>query len=86
MTNLFDQPVKVRFGQLGVFGFLDVAEILIAFELRMDELIDVAELQFDRRFDVVVANDYRMVVNDLKSALEAAPVIVGEFERKRFSK
>ena len=46
----------------------------------MDELLDVAKLQLDRRADIVVAHDGGVVADDLQSAVDAAQMVVGELE------
>lgn len=64
----------------GVLGLFDIPQIGIAAILGVDEGVHVAELEFDRRPDVVVAEDGGMVADDLEPALDLAPVVVGQFE------
>ena len=64
----------------GVFGLFDVMQFAVAAILGVDEGVHVTELELDRRPDVVVADDGRMVAADLEPALDAAPVVVGQFQ------
>jgi hypothetical protein len=52
----------------------------------VDEGIDVAKLQLDRRLDVVEADDPRKVGDDPQSAFKAALVVVGQFEDEQVFK
>lgn len=52
----------------------------------MNESIDVAKLQLDRRLDVVEAHDPREVPDDPQSALQASLVIVRQFEDEQMFK
>ena len=80
VADFLDHAGKIGLAQLGVFGLLDVAQFGIALEIRMDEFINVAKLQFDGRFDVVVADDGGVVADDLQAAIELAPMVVGKFK------
>ena len=50
----------------------------------MDESIHVTQLQLDRAPHVVVANHLGKVRNDPLPALEASPVIIRQFQNKKF--
>ncbi len=59
---------------------MTVAKILV------DEIIDVAELELDRRADIVEAHDLRVLTDNLEPALEVAEVVVGQLEDEQFVK
>ena len=80
VTDLVHQAGEVIAAEAGVFGLLDVAQFGVAAILGVDEGIHLAELELDRRPDVVVADDGGMVADDLEPALDAAPVVVGQFQ------
>jgi len=71
---------KIRLGQFGVFRFLDVTDVLVAFEVLVHELLDIAELELDGRLDVVVADHGGVIADDLQAALKTSPVVIGQFE------
>ncbi len=82
-ADFLDQAREIGFRQLGLLRLLDVTEVLVALEAAMDEFVDVAKLQLDRRFDVVVANDGGVVADDSEAALELAQVIIRQLEHEQ---
>ena len=50
------------------------------------KLVDVAELELDRRADVVEADDLGVFADDLQAALDLAPVVVGQLQDEQVFK
>ena len=71
---------EVRLGQFGVFRFLDVTDVLVAFEVLVHELLDITKLELDGRLDVVVADHGGVIADDLQATFQATPVVIGQFE------
>ena len=80
---MFDQAFVVGLGQLRVDGFLDVADVFARTKIFVDEPVHIAELELDGGPDAVEAHDAGKVIHDALSALEAAPVVVGQFQHEQ---
>ena len=86
VSDFFDHAREVGLAQFGVFGLLDVAQLGIALEVRMDEFIHVTKLQLDCGLDVVVTHDRGVIADDLQAAIELAPMVVGKLEDEQIFK
>jgi hypothetical protein len=73
-------------GKAGVERPLDVADVAALAEILVDEGVDVAKLQLDRRLDVVEADDPRKVGDDAQPAFKSALVVVCQFEDEQVFK
>ena len=71
---------------MGGGELLDVTNVLARAVLLMDEAVDVAELKFDGGPHLVGADDGAEISDDLQASIEAAQVVVGEFENKKLVK
>ena len=49
-------------------------------EVPVDEVLHVAQLEFDGRADIVEADDARIGRDDVEAALHAARMVVGELQ------
>ncbi len=67
---------------LRVECLLDVADVGAVAVRRVDEGVDVAELQLDGGAHVVVAHDLREVGHDPTTAVDAPQVVVGQLENE----
>ena len=62
--------------------FLDVAYVVAFAEILVDERVDIAKLQFDRRTYVIKADDLGIVTDDLQPALQVSQMVVSHFQDK----
>ncbi|MNJ32546.1 hypothetical protein D3C77_272130 [compost metagenome] len=86
IPDFLDHSRKFSLAELGVFGFLDVAQLRIAFEVRMNKLIDITKLQLDGRLDVIETRNCTVITDDFQPAFQPAPVIVGKFQDEQVLK
>jgi hypothetical protein len=71
LSDGVDQRRVFELREPGVKRTLDVADVCALTKVAMNESIDVAKLQLDRRLDVVETDDPREVPDDSQSALQA---------------
>ena len=72
--------------QLGIDRLLDVPDVRAAAEIPVDEAVHVADLEFDRRPDVVEPDDPGEIVHDFQAPLDTAPMVVRHFEHEKLVK
>ena len=80
IAHRLDHRPKLVPTHLRVDRLFDVAHVGAAAMVAMDEAVDVAELQLDRRVDVVEADHPPEIADDLQPALELAPMVVRQLE------
>ena len=68
---------------MSVQRLLDVADVRTIAVVLVDEAVNVAELHLHRRLHVVEADDLAEVLNDLQTAFDLAPVVVGQFQDEK---
>jgi hypothetical protein len=59
---------------------------LIALEIGVDEIVNIAKLQFDRCFDIDLSHGGGVITDDFDPAIYAAPVVIGHFQDKEVFK
>src|ERR1035438_5805426 len=66
--------------------FRDIPEVLTIDEIPVNERVDVAELQFDGRSNVVESNHLRKFRDDLQSTFQTAEMVVGQLKHEQLLK
>lgn len=82
LTDGLDEGGVLVVGEAGVEGLLDVTEVGAAYEVLVNEVLDVAELEFDAGPHVVETDDLRELLDDLEATLNASEVVVCHLENK----
>ena len=75
-----DQAARLRAVQAGFGEPLDVLDVGPALEIRVDEGVELAELELDREGEIVAAGQGCEFVDDAEPMLDVAHVVVGELE------
>ena len=64
----------------------DVLVGAVARVARMDEAVEIAELELDRRAHAMFVHHLRMAADDLQAMLDRALMVVGEIEHEQIAK